>query len=402
LFSGLEQNAVSKTDAIKLEQASVYKHSINSQFYPIIEGFGRYDYSSIPTGMYPVPPNDLFPLIQNQEIPQPFSSHIFRMGAQISMPIFSKSLFTMAKQANQVVISAEALQRINTIKNQSLLVAYITNFNYADNLFNALDQKRQSLLKTKEIIIIKVKKCGLPKSIQYNIDNALNEVALTQNELTLQKNELSANVLTITGLVLNKPVSMSQIKTIDEKIIKATQPLKDKIQADELVVKSEREKLLPSLYHQGNYSFNVENAYNNKNKVEDDLLIASLALKVPIFNKSQYNQIKKNKLLLSESQNELKKLTNSFEAQAKQLEQNVLVLENAIMLSKKSIQNKEQLKIIAVKSYEIGQMSIEDYLKYEDDLVLEQVKLFKTEALKWQTITKLAIIYGVDLKTFLQ
>jgi len=402
LFSGLEQNAVSKTDAIKLEQASVYKHSINSQFYPIIEGFGRYDYSSIPTGMYPVPPNDLFPLIQNQEIPQPFSSHIFRMGAQISMPIFSKSLFTMAKQANQVVISAEALQRINTIKNQSLLVAYITNFNYADNLFNALDQKRQSLLKTKEIIIIKVKKCGLPKSIQYNIDNALNEVALTQNELTLQKNELSANVLTITGLVLNKPVSMSQIKTIDKKIIKATQPLKDKIQADELVVKSEREKLLPSLYHQGNYSFNVENAYNNKNKVEDDLLIASLALKVPIFNKSQYNQIKKNKLLLSESQNELKKLTNSFEAQAKQLEQNVLVLENAIMLSKKSIQNKEQLKIIAVKSYEIGQMSIEDYLKYEDDLVLEQVKLFKTEALKWQTITKLAIIYGVDLKTFLQ
>ncbi|NCT59264.1 MAG: TolC family protein [Flavobacteriia bacterium] len=402
MFSGLEQNAVSKTDAIKLEQASVYKHSINSQFYPIIEGFGRYDYSSIPTGMYPVPPNDLFPLIQNQEIPQPFSCHIFRMGAQISMPIFSKSLFTMAKQANQVVISAEALQRINTIKNQSLLVAYITNFNYADNLFNALDQKRQSLLKTKEIIIIKVKNCGLPKSIQYNIDNALNEVALTQNELTLQKNELSANVLTITGLVLNKPVSMSQIKTIDEKIIKATQPLKDKIQADELVVKSEREKLLPSLYHQGNYSFNVENAYNNKNKVEDDLLIASLALKVPIFNKSQYNQIKKNKLLLSESQNELKKLTNSFEAQAKQLEQNVLVLENAIMLSKKSIQNKEQLKIIAVKSYEIGQMSIEDYLKYEDDLVLEQVKLFKTEALKWQTITKLAIIYGVDLKTFLQ
>lgn len=402
MFSGLEQNAVSKTDAIKLEQASVYKHSINSQFYPIIEGFGRYDYSSIPTGMYPVPPNDLFPLIQNQEIPQPFSSHIFRMGAQISMPIFSKSLFTMAKQANQVVISAEALQRINTIKNQSLLVACITNFNYADNLFNALDQKRQSLLKTKEIIIIKVKNCGLPKSIQYNIDNALNEVALTQNELTLQKNELSANVLTITGLVLNKPVSMSQIKTIDEKIIKATQPLKDKIQADELVVKSEREKLLPSLYHQGNYSFNVENAYNNKNKVEDDLLIASLALKVPIFNKSQYNQIKKNKLLLSESQNELKKLTNSFEAQAKQLEQNVLVLENAIMLSKKSIQNKEQLKIIAVKSYEIGQMSIEDYLKYEDDLVLEQVKLFKTEALKWQTITKLAIIYGVDLKTFLQ
>lgn len=402
LFSALEKNAISKTDDIKLAQAEVYQQTINSQFFPVIEGFGRYDYSSIPAGMYPVPPNDLFPLIQNQEIPQPFSNHIFRMGAQISMPVFSKSLFTMAKQANKMVASAEAQQRINTIKNQAMLVAYNANLQYVENLYIALEQKSKSLLKTKEIITLKVKNGRAPESLQFNIDNALNEIALTQNDLALQKNEILANVLTMTGLVLNKPVSMSQIKTIDENEIKATQPLKDKIQADELLVKSEREKLLPSLYLQGNYSYNVANAYNNNKRIEDDWAIASLVLKVPLFNKSQYSQIKRNKLLLSESENELEKLTNTFEAQAKQLEQNLVVLENAIALSKNSIQNKKELQKIAVKSYEIGKMSIEDYLKYEDDLVLEQAKLFKTESLKWQTITKLAIIYGVDLKNILE
>ncbi len=402
LFSGLEQNAVSKTDAIKLEQANVYKQSINSQFFPEIDGFGRYDYSSIPAGLYPVPPNDLFQQIQNQDIAQPFSNHIFRMGAQISMPVFSKSLFTMAKQANQMVASAEAQQRINIIKNQAMVVAYNSNLQYVNNLYLALEQKRESLLKTKDIITVKVNNGRAAGSLHYNIDNALNEIALTQNELLLQKNELVANLFTMTGLDLKKAVAMSQIKTIQEKEIQATQSLKEKIQADELLLKSEREKLLPSLYLQGNYSYNLADAYNNQVRVEGDWAMASVVLKIPVFNKSQYSQIKRNKLLLSESENELEKLTNTFEAQAKQLEQNLVVLENAIALSKNSIQNKKELQKIAVKSYEIGKMSIEDYLKYEDDLVLEQAKLFKTESLKWQTITKLAIIYGVDLKNILE
>ena len=402
MFSGLEQNAVSKTDAIKLEQANVYKQSINSQFFPEIDGFGRYDYSSIPAGLYPVPPNDLFQQIQNQDIAQPFSNHIFRMGAQISMPVFSKSLFTMAKQANQMVASAEAQQRINIIKNQAMVVAYNSNLQYVNNLYLALEQKRESLLKTKDIITVKVNNGRAAGSLHYNIDNALNEIALTQNELLLQKNELVANLFTMTGLDLKKAVAMSQIKTIQEKEIQATQSLKEKIQADELLLKSEREKLLPSLYLQGNYSYNLADAYNNQVRVEGDWAMASVVLKIPVFNKSQYSQIKRNKLLLSESENELEKLTNTFEAQAKQLEQNLVVLENAIALSKNSIQNKKELQKIAVKSYEIGKMSIEDYLKYEDDLVLEQAKLFKTESLKWQTITKLAIIYGVDLKNILE
>jgi hypothetical protein len=41
---------------------------------------------------------------------------------------------------------------------------------------------------------------------------------------------------------------------------------------------------------------------------------------------------------------------------------------------------------------------MEDYLKYEDDLILEQSKLFKAQAQKWQTLMKLNVIYGNNIE----
>jgi outer membrane protein TolC len=69
-------------------------------------------------------------------------------------------------------------------------------------------------------------------------------------------------------------------------------------------------------------------------------------------------------------------------------------LESSIQLYSKSIKEKEQLLDIAKVSYQSDQMSMEDYLKYEDDVVLEQSKLFKAQAQKWQTLMKLNVIYG--------
>jgi len=43
-------------------------------------------------------------------------------------------------------------------------------------------------------------------------------------------------------------------------------------------------------------------------------------------------------------------------------------------------------------------MSIEDYLKYEDDLLLEKSNLYNTQAQKWSTLMKLAVIYGNNIE----
>ena len=402
LFLALEKSTTTKADALKTAQAETYKSSINSQFYPIVEGFGRYDYSSIPAGMYPVPPNDLLPLIQNQSIAQPFSSNIYRLGGTIAMPLFVKSIFTMSEQAKKIVASAKEQEYVNTLKNQSILVSSNANLNYIENLKMALEKKKTSLLKTQEFINIKVNNGRAAGSTALNINTSINEVSTLLNDLEIQKSDIVASIQSLTGIVLNQAVPMEQIGMIQSGEIKITKPLQEKISADSLVIRAEKEKLLPSIFAQGNYSYNFAKAYNNNASINGDLTVASLVVKVPIFNKSQYVQIHKTKLDLEVSQNELQKLNDDFAAQAQQLKQNLIVLDNSIDLYQNNIKDKEELQKIAVLSYQLDQMSMEDYLKYEDDLVLEKAKLYKTQSQKWQTLMKLAVIYSINIKTLVQ
>jgi tetrahydrodipicolinate N-succinyltransferase len=153
---------------------------------------------------------------------------------------------------------------------------------------------------------------------------------------------------------------------------------------------------------QSNYTYNFAPAYNNDKGIGNDLLLAGIIVKVPIFDKSLNAKINSQMLQLEESQNELAKMNDELEAQKNQLQENLVVLENSKSLYENTIANKEQLRQIAIKSYEIEQMSIEDYLKYEDDVVLEKARLYKNETQRWQIIAKLAVIYGIDLNTIVK
>lgn len=402
LFVALEKSTATKADDIKTQQAEAYKSIVKSQFYPTLEGYGRYDYSSIPAGMYPVPPNELTPMMQDQEIAQPFSSNIYRLGGTIAMPVFVKSIFTMAEQAKKIVSSAKEQAYINKLKNQSVLVSSNANLNYVENLKSALEKKKKSLLKTQEFITIKVDNGRAAGSSSLNINTSINEVNTLINNLEIQKIEIIASIQFLTGIVLNQAIPMEQIGVLQSGEIKITKPLQDKIEADALSVRAEKEKLLPSVMAQGNYSYNFSDSYNNDKAINRDLTVASVVIKIPVFNKSQYAQIHKSKLDLEASQNELQKLTDDFTAQAQQLEKTLVLLDNSIQLYQNSIKDKEELNNIAVLSYQLEQMSMEDYLKYEDDLVLEKAKLYNTQAQKWQTLMKLAIIYGIDSKTLVK
>jgi hypothetical protein len=91
-------------------------------------------------------------------------------------------------------------------------------------------------------------------------------------------------------------------------------------------------------------------------------------------------------------------MTMELSSQARQLQNGLLLISNSLELLRSSIKEKEELLAIAKVSYASDQMSMEDYLKYEDDLVLEQSQLFKTEAQHWQTLVKLAVIYGNNIE----
>lgn len=402
LFDSLKVNPQIKSDELAFEKANVAKQQAYSKLYPNITAYGSYDYSSIPTGMVPVPPNVLFPLIQDQSLPQPFSQNIYRAGVSLSMPVFIKSIYTTAKKVKYLQKSAEAKKQIDLLQNEAIIVSLNANLLYIEALKEALESKKTSLLKTREIIEIKVNNGRAPASSLLKIDNNLNVIDATINEISINREKAVATIETLTGVRLEQPIEMIVADSIDSETIKSLEPLQQKITADELGVKAEKDKLLPSVMVRGNYNYSFANSYNNDMAINKNYLTYGLVVSVPVFNKSQYTQIKKSEIEFEETKNEFEKLKLTLESQANQLKNSLQLLYKSEKLYQQNIKDKEELLAIAKENFKSGRMTIEDYLKYEDDLILEKSKLYKARAEKWQTLMKLAVIYGNNIENLIK
>lgn len=398
LFDSLKTHPQTLSDQINMDKANAGKNIAYGNLYPKINLFGKYDWASDPTGMRPLTLNEMFPMIQNQTIPQPFSENIMRAGAVVSMPIFVKSIYTMASKAKMMYKSAEAKKYINLLKNEAIIVSANANIQFIENMKNALSKKRESISKTKEIIDIKVNEGRAPESALLKISSALNQISIAQNDLDIKLESAKKMVTALTGVSLIKSVPMEQIGKYSEGEIKALDPLRKKMEADRLAYRAEKEKLWPVLVLNGNYNHSWADAYNNNLPVEEDFTMASLTLAVPLFSMSQYSKITKAGLDYESTAMELKKMDLELRSQAEQLKRSLPLIKNSIQLYKNSVNDKQELLDISKVAYQSGRMPIEDYLKYEDDLLFEEANLFKAQAEDWQTTMKLAVIFGNNIE----
>lgn len=398
LFIALKTHPQTRGDEIAVQQAVAAQDLACSKLYPTVDGFGRYEYASNPTAMLPVPPSELFALATNPNIGQPFSENIYRYGAVISIPVFIKSIYTTASMSGILVKSAKEKAYINLIRNEAILVSLNANLQYIKSLDLALKSKQKSLMKTKEFVVIQVNNGRGTGAALLKINNAVNEVALMQNDLAMQREEVIAIIASYTGITLTQPLAMEQAGTYQSGEMLSLNPQIDKVNAGKMAIRAEKEKLLPSLVAQGAYSENLANAYNNGARVNNHYTTVGVSLRIPIFTMDQYAQIKKSSLEMEASSNELEKTKLELTTQAIGLQNSSLLIENSIQLYNNSIKDKEELLAIAKVSYNSEQMSMEDYLKYEDDVVLEQSKLFNSQTRKWQMVMKLAVIYGNNIE----
>ncbi|RUT73610.1 TolC family protein [Ancylomarina longa] len=398
LFDSLKSQPVSLQDEFRVQQALTGKQLAYSKLYPKVDLFGRYDHSSKAAAMLPLPLNDLFAYKADETRAQPFSENIFRIGTSISMPVLVASIFPMAAKAKKLVQSAEDQKYINLLKNEAIIVGANANLTYLQALNKALEKKKSSLSKTLEFVHIKVNNGRAPESSLLKINDGLHQIDILKNELAIQQEGVISVIKSLTGISLEKPINIEQVGTYQAGVIKSLDPLRKKVDANKLNYRAEKEKLLPSLMLQANYTNSFAKSYNNNQNINKDYTTAGLVLKVPLFAKDQYAHIKKSKLDFESSQNDLQKMSIELEAQAEELQKSLLLIESSIQLYKQSVEDKDQLLAIAKVSYKTDEISMEDYLKYEDDLILEKSKLFKAKAQKWQTLMKLSVIYGNNIE----
>ncbi len=409
LFDALKHHSQTKSDEMLVKKSAVQEDLVYSNLYPKVNLFGSYDNYSTPTGMVPVPPDTLVKLVTdghlypNNPPAQPFSYNIYRAGANFSMPIFVKSIYTTADKAKAMQKSAEAKKNINILQNEALIVGVNANYIYLNAMLQALHIKEKSLQETKNTIQIKVNNGRSPASALYKINDALNQVAIAKNNIKLEEKKLISSVQTLTGIVLDAPVAMhlvapSNKDTINKSSMGSLKPLREKLRADRLGIRAEKEKLYPSLFAHGNYTFSQAKAYNNGHDVNEKYGNIGLVLNIPLLAMDNYAGIKLSKIQLRSGEIELQKLTDELSSQAKSLEDSLPLLDNSLTLYTHSIADKQKLLKIAKVNYFLGRMTTEDYLLYENELVNAKANLYKVKAQKFQTLMKLAVIYANNIE----
>jgi len=399
LFSALKNHSQTKSDEMVVKKAEVAQSMANAKLYPTINLFAKYDHYTTPSGMLPVPPNELLAMVKVPSIAQPFSKDIMREGANFTMPLFVKSIFTMSDKAEMMQHSAKAKKHINLLKNEALIVGANANFTYLVALEKSLNTKEKSLQETKKTIEIKVNNGRAPASALYKIEDGLNQISITKNSIELQKEKLINSIRSITGITLEEAIPMNEVNTLqtsDE--IESLKPLKLKIQADELDSRAQKEKLYPTVAAYGNYVFSQANAYNNDKSVNEKYGNIGVVINIPLLTMDRYEGMKKADVEIQSDLIELEKLQDELSSKAKMLENSLPLLANSMKLSQKSIENKEKLLRIAKVNYTSGRLATEEYLRYEDDVIGAKAKLYKTQAQRWQTLMQLAVIYANNIE----
>lgn len=399
LFNGLKQHAHTKSDEILVLKSETGQDAVHARLYPKINLFGSYDHYTIPTGMIPLPPNDMLKLVKDPSNPsQPFSNDIMRGGVNFTMPLFVKSLYTMADKAEALQKSAKAKKRINLIRNEAVIVGANANLLYLKSLTRSLNAKERSLRETQRTVKLKVSTGRSPESALYKINDQLNQISIAKNNIEIQSKAIISTIQSLTGIALSQPVSMKKISNIHVGEITALDPIKEKLRAQHLGAKAEKEKFYPSVNLHGSYVYSQGEAYNTGSDMHEKYGNIGVNISMPLFAMDQHESLALARLEVRSAQIELDKQREELQAQAEQLHASLPLLKRSKQLYQKSIKDKEKLLKIAKVNYQSGRLSTEEYLRYEDAVVAQKANLYKTIATEWQTLVQLAVIYGNNIE----
>ncbi len=399
LFDALKHHSQTKSDEMVIQKAKVAASQATANLYPSINLFGSFDNFSSPTNMKPIAPNSIQPMLApSSTIAQPYSYNIYKAGANFSVPIFVKSIYSSADKARALQKSAKTKKKINLLQNEAIIVGSNANLEYLQALRKSLDVKEASLLETKKTVKIKVDNGRSPASALYKIDDSLNQVSIAKNSIDLQKQKLISSIESITGIRLEAPVSMQESSDVKRGELASLQPLQEKVKASRIGVRIEKEKLYPTVLAHGSYAFSSASAYNNGQDVNEKYGDIGIVVNIPLLSMSQYESIAKSKIELRSDEIALEKLRDELRAKANMLQSSLPLLENSIRLSHDSVANKQKLLEIAKVNYKSGRLATEEYLRYEDDVVSAKAKLYEAKAQKWQTMMELAVIYANNIE----
>ncbi len=397
LFKSLKNQPISKRDILDVKMANLNKKSAEDALYPKLYGNLSYEHFNRPSSLRPVLPTETSVLLANNE-PLPFSKDISRAALSFDFPLFVKSLYSIKDKAKTLKVAKEQKRKLNLIQREAAILGADANMIYLENLSKALEKKRDSLMKTKEDISLKVKNGRAAGISLVKIDESLNSIDMVKNSIDMKINELRSTIYTLSGIDLKRGVGLKKVKDINKEKLFAILPLKETLKAKKMALKASKESLYPALFLKASYAKSYAKGYNNDKSLDTGFGSIGLYLNIPIFDKTKRTNIQKARVAYESEMLNISYTKHSLLSDSAKLQRDLKILKRSEELAKKSIKNNKELLKVAKISFESGRMSEEEYLRYENALYDAYASFYEIDAKKWQDIAKLAVIYGNDLE----
>ena len=278
------------------------------------------------------------------------------------------------------------------------MVSLNSALTYLQGLDQAVEARRSSLSKTLEDMTLKVKSGRSSESERLKIQKALNDLDRQRNELAVKRLDTLRELNALTGITLSEPVPMT---LTDRPVGTAYLPVKRaQLQAEAAKKEMERRHAarFPTLSLNGFLSENEGDAYNTDSRISRSYNAAALIVKFPLLDRSITTNEDIARVQWQKAEKHLAQTRIDMTALADTLAGKIPVIEQSIDLARKSIADSQALLAVALVAIRSGRMTLEDYLRYESDVLAAQAALYQARQQRWQILAQQAALYGMDLK----
>jgi len=397
LFNAIKKQPTTQIDEISSKMATIAQGKVDSQYYPKVNLFGNYTHYNSPTNLIPLDP-DATAKLKGQSIP--FSKDIQKIAISASVPLFVKELGDLSQKAKYLAKSAILKRKLNFYQNEALVLGSNATLEYLENLLLSLKATKKSLITTKNNLQISMNSGRMPEIAIDKIDEKLNQLDITINNIDIKKEKLIANIEKLTGLEIKSSAKMELVSNIKEGEIFALKPLQEVINASQSDYKATKAKrYYPKVALNAMWSENyTQDDSRLGNSVHEGYGYYQLEISMPLYNKSEDLDMQLKKIQIMKNKMKFAKTEQSLKTEAKALQKELTLLEKSKKLKEINIQKRKDLLKYAKVSFDEGRMSEEDYLVYEDGVISAKSSYYETVSQQWQNRAKLAVIYGNNLK----
>ena len=396
LFDAIKNTPDYKLDKIMVNEMKIDKDSIQSLLYPKITLTGSMEHFNRYNSMAPLTP------IQSAEITKtgdsiPFSKNINKLGFSISMPIFIKEIYDNKKKMEVLLKASKISSNIEILKKDALIVIYVSKLNYLFSLKKALLNQKTSIQKSYDSLSVGVKVGRIPEFKLLRLKDSLNQIKIKISNINQNIDEIKSSIYKLTLLNIDKPIKFSSLEINKGEFI-SIKPIQLQLKASEYDIKSKKDSFYPkvNLKLQGNKSFG--DAYNTNENIEENFASAGIYVSWDIFNKKSNSSIQKSKIEYLKESYKLAKLKKDLESEIVKIDSSLKEVNKQIGFIKESIKLKKELLKGAKVAFKLNRMSVDEYLKYEDDLTTAYANLADLIATKNQFKANKALIYGENFK----